>query len=87
MTAGRRLSASELAEGVAQYGRTLVFPPAATFDTLDFIKFFDAQGAAYGVRVPLWTREEGRSDLEIELTLREVSEGLIIAAIDNLHVP
>jgi hypothetical protein len=37
--------------------------------------------------VPLWTLEEDRSDLEIELTLREMAEGLFVAEIDNLHVP
>jgi hypothetical protein len=36
--------------------------------------------------MPLTTKEEGRSDLSVELTLIEVMPGLWLTEIDNIHV-
>ena len=45
-----------------------------------------AEPPAWSVVVPLWTREEGRSDLTAELTLTESSAGEIDLELDDLHV-
>jgi hypothetical protein len=45
----------------------------------------DARPGQWWVVVPLWTREEGRSDLSLEATITEPS-GKISVVIDNIHV-
>ena len=40
----------------------------------------------WAVNVPLWTEEEGRSDLELEATVVE-RDGRVRVEVDNIHVP
>ena len=87
MTTGSRLSADDVRSGVAAYGRTLVMPPKETFDELDVVEVSGAIQRTVNVRVPFWTVEEGRSDLELVLTLSEVADGLWSVHVDDLLVP
>jgi hypothetical protein len=80
-----RLTASELRTTVLQYNRTLVLPPNDAFDKLDVVEVQNSQPQQFSVRFDLWTKEEGRSDLTIELTLRETGKPLLQAEIDDLH--
>jgi len=41
---------------------------------------------AWAVLVPLWTREEGMSDLSMEATVVESPGGGVSVVIDNIHV-
>jgi hypothetical protein len=86
LTSGRRLSASELERAVTEYGRTLSPLPESAFDELDIIEVDSGLVRTLSVRVPLWTLEEGRSDLELDLTLRELMDGIYELEIDDLHV-
>jgi hypothetical protein len=43
------------------------------------------QRACWAVDVPLWTTEEGRSDLTLSLTISETRDGVQLE-IDDLHV-
>jgi hypothetical protein len=79
-----RLSAAELATAVSEYPGTLVPLPAASTELWDITRHHD--GGGWAVVVPLWTREEGRSDLSLELTVREGSTGKLRVEVDNLHV-
>ena len=59
-------TADEIRIAVEQYGRTLVMPPASGYENL--VRTYEVQGAehpTWEVEAPLWTSEEGRSDLEI----------------------
>jgi hypothetical protein len=66
-----RLTEIDIEGVVVGHGRTFIHAPA------DFDKYLDAvliEGRSvptWSVRVPLWTREEGRSDLTLELTIAE----------------
>ena len=40
----------------------------------------------FSIDVPLWSREEGRSDLTVSLTLVEFTPGLFETQIDDLRV-
>ena len=40
---------------------------------------------AWWIVVPLWTAEEGRSDLNLEATVRE-RDGSVIVVVDQVHV-
>jgi hypothetical protein len=83
---GRRLSADMLRSAVDDYGRTLIMPPDATFSDLDVISVEMAAVPTWSVRVDLWTKEEGLSDLSLECTVIDAGGQELEAEIDNLHV-
>lgn len=85
-TNGVRLPADEIQYSVDQYGRTLVMPPDETFEELDVIEILNTPGIEWSVRCPLWTAEEGRSDLSLELTVVGTSDGNLRTEIDNVIV-
>jgi hypothetical protein len=87
VTSGSRLSAEDVKLSIAEYGRTLVVPPLESFDDLDAVEVTGSGGRTVTIRFPLWTREEGRSDLELTLTATEVGPALWSARIDDLLVP
>lgn len=86
LTNSKRLSAMEIAESVRQYGRTLALPPDNAFDNLDIIEIEGARPRRWDVRIDLWSLEEGRSDLTLELTLEDSNEPMCKVEIDNIHV-
>jgi hypothetical protein len=84
---GRRLTAEQLRQAVEEYGRELRMPPKVVFDKLDVNEIEGASPRAWWVVVDLWTVEEGRSDLTLEIRLRDTGGELYDIEIDNLHVP
>jgi hypothetical protein len=84
-TRGVRLSAESLREAVRRYGHELVVPPEEAFERLDIIEMeTPSDPRKWSVRFDLWTKEEGRSDLTLELTIFDGGE--IGAEVDDLHV-
>jgi hypothetical protein len=79
-----RVSAEELEAAVESYGRRLVLPPS--YDLVDFIEVNGANMRTWSVVVPMFTEEEGRSDLSLELTVRELAHGEYELEVDDLHV-
>lgn len=79
-----RLTVNELERVISSYGRTLTRLPE---DALDIADIYPVEGSAglAAIEVPLWTVEEGRSDLILSLTLNE-SMGEPTVSIDDLHV-
>lgn len=80
-----RLTAEEVKQVVLDYGRTLAAPPADAYKELDVVQIIDPSRQAWSVRVPLWTQEEGRSDLTLELTV-VLSGDKPSIELDDLHV-
>lgn len=80
-----RLSAGDLDRAIQEYGRTLVSPPDETYNNLDVVPVNSAEVPTWSVWVPLWTKEEGRSDLTLEMTIMEVDSQFVIE-LDDLHV-
>ena len=87
LTAGSAVSPADIRAAIADYGRTPILPPGSALIDLDGVPVTSSGGRVLNVRVPLWTREEGRSDLEIVLTLREVIEGVWSSQADDIVVP
>lgn len=58
-----------------EYGRTLVMPPETAYDNIDVIPIRGSEPQAYSVRFRLYTKEEGQSDLEVQLTLTDRGTG------------
>lgn len=81
---GVRLNASEIEGAVQDYGHVLVAPPDSAFDSLDAIEVRGSNPKRWSVRFDLWTADEGRSDLTLELTVEETDPPKI--ELDDLHV-
>lgn len=78
-----RLTAAELRGAVEQYGRTLVPLPTEAWELVEL--YPAAAGDGVALDVPLWTAEEGRSDLTLSLSaVRDGAEFRL--SIDDLHV-
>jgi hypothetical protein len=87
LTAGRRLSADEIRHAVEEYGRQLVLPPPGSLaDDVDVVTVAGATPVRWSVVCSLWTEEEGRSDLSLELTLIDQGAACLVVEIDNIHV-
>jgi len=91
LTGGVRLTAAEMRAAVAAYPARLLVPPSANEPSLEVVAVVGEPWVSqqWAVRVPLWTVEEGRSDLEMRLTVREDStsaDGYAIE-IDGILVP
>jgi hypothetical protein len=84
-THGVRLTANEMAKAVADYGRKLVLPPQDGFGLMNVVEIKNAQPKRWSIAMPLWTKEEGRSDLTVEMTIVE-RENVFSIELDDIHV-
>jgi len=78
-----RLSSHELKEALQAYGRTIITLPDEAFHLAEVYPV-KGQHATWAVDVPLWTAEEGRSDLTLSLTVSDRQDGVQLE-IDDLH--
>jgi hypothetical protein len=85
LTKADRLNASEIAKTINDYGRKLVLPSDDAFQMMNVIEVRNAKPAQWSIIMPLWTREEGRSDLSIELMLTENRNDFAVQ-LNNIHV-
>lgn len=84
LTDCNRLSAKQIADIVKDYGRTIVpYPEKIKFDV---IKVEKADSEEWSVVAPIYTLEEGLSDLSIELTLIKNGPDSFKIELDNIHV-
>ena len=63
---------------------TFTHVPLHFSDAMDAVR---TQGGNWHIRCPLWTLEAGRSDLELQVTAREVFDGIWEIEIDDVLVP
>lgn len=84
-TNGNRLNSQEMAKAIADYGRELISPPNDAFGLMDVVEVRNAQPPQWSITMPLWTLEEGRSDLSIGVTLIAEEKGFRIE-LDDIHV-
>ena len=81
-----RLPVEALDMVVAEYGHRVVEPPSDAYASLDAVRIAGAGPPTYSIRVPLWTVEEGRSDLELSATVALLADGYRVE-LDDLRVP
>jgi hypothetical protein len=79
-----RLTEAELRTAVEEYGRTLVPWPDDIEMIVDAYEQPSFQDAV-ALDVPLWTQEEGRSDLTLSLTAIKRGDTYTVE-VDDLHV-
>lgn len=84
-TSETRLTAVDIARVIQEYGRVLIAPPDDAYEDLDVVQVQNVSPARWSVRMNLWTAEEGRSDLSLELTIVEGPDGHAIE-LDDIHV-
>ena len=88
LTRTKQLTSAQIEAAVAEYGGTLIMPPDAVLAKLDVIQVRGEQPPRYSVRCDLYTSEEGRSDLTLELTLidNNPNAAQLEVEIDGIHV-
>jgi hypothetical protein len=79
-----RVRWSDVARVRSTYGKTFVHLPVGASGYMDGIRITDR---TWDIRCPLWTLEEGRSDLEMQATAREVFDGIWQVDVDDVLVP
>jgi hypothetical protein len=77
---------ADLERVVREYGRHLVPLPLAAFQAIDVVSVADSYPQRWSVVIPLWSKEEGPSDLSLELTIEDSPEPEYRVDIDDLHV-
>jgi hypothetical protein len=83
-TNSNRLRADEIKESVEEYGRQLIPYPEKI--ELDVIEVSGSSPQEWNVVAPIYTVEEGISDLSIELSLEENDEPIFKTELDNIRV-
>jgi len=86
VTRGRRFSAKQIERAVIEYGRRLVEPPVTWWEEVTVTPVDAGDEAAFHVAAPVWTLEEGRSDLTLELRLTKSGRDVYESEVLNLHV-
>jgi hypothetical protein len=96
MTQGKRMPAEEMARAISEYGRRLKLPPPEAYADLRHVTErewacgrFCGPGEgrhAYYVEFPLWTVEEGQSDLELVLVLVEVMDDVYGVELHDIRI-
>jgi hypothetical protein len=87
LTQGTRCSAAVMEKAVLDYGKRLVRPPDDAFAALGPIRVRTDGPEQWSVVMPLWTHEEGLSDLHVSLTLVGRPTGGYRVELDDIHVP
>jgi hypothetical protein len=80
-----RLRAEDLSKVIQEYGRTFVQPPTNAYAALDAVAVRGTALPTWSVRAPMWSEEEGRSDLTLELTIAQDGQRWNVE-LDDLHV-
>ena len=83
---GIRLKANEIETAVVDYGRKIEPLPDTVYEELDVVEVDGSEPKQWSVNVPVFTFEEGRSDLTLELTIIDSCSGLYTVEVDDLHV-
>ena len=81
-----RVMPAQIKAAVEQYGRKLVPLPPEAYELIDYVAVRQSEALSWSVVVPLFTQEEGRSDLSLELQLTKLATAGYEVSVDGLHV-
>lgn len=86
LTSGTRLSSQELKQAILEYSEKICpLPPEALREVI-IINICGSSHKSWSVTCPLSTDSKERSDLTIEMTIKENYPEDITVEIDNIHV-
>ena len=80
-----RLTVEELAKAIDDYGRSLAAIPDHGWDLADSYEI-EGRPNSWAIDLPLWTQEEGRSDLTLSISAERRDDGSVVLEVDDLHV-
>ncbi len=86
LSGGNSLSRADIIDAVSDYDAKIISIPEKGYEELDVIEVTNSDPTEWSVYVPIYTEEEGRSDLTLELSLTDTGSELYNIEIDNLHV-
>ena len=81
-----RLSVEKIKNAVADYPYRPIFPAVPIETLMDIVEIKGANPKSWSVNLPLWTKEEGRSDLTLQMHLTDSKGESYAVEIDDLHV-
>ena len=83
LTGRRCLGEDQISQTLSSYGHKL--SPYPEHIVLDVVEIMEARPKEYNVLAPIYTEDEGLSELCLELQLIENQEGKLRAEIDGIH--
>lgn len=86
MTGGVRFSADSLRATIKRFGKTPTEPPADIASHFSIRPVPMTQEPTWSVGVPMWTKEDGRSEIEVRVRVVEGSGGVKVM-LDAVRVP
>jgi len=81
-----RVTAAEVEKAITEYRCRPVMPAAPIEELLDVVEVKGSRPKSWSVNLPLWTKEEGRSGLTLEMRFTESEAAIYSVEIDDLHV-
>jgi hypothetical protein len=81
-----RISPDDIELAIRQYGRDIISLPPSAHGLIDYVAIADASHPAWSVVAPLFTQQEGLSDLSLELELIQRTGDSYALSIDNVRV-
>ena len=81
-----RISAEEVRSVIASYPHRPIFPSVPVEDLIDVVEVRGASPKSWSVNLPLWTKEEGRSDLVVQMHFIDSSTEIYSVELDDIHV-
>ncbi|MCP5529873.1 MAG: hypothetical protein H7A44_05470 [Opitutaceae bacterium] len=84
--APQRLTADEIRTAAHEYPYKIVYPTVPVESLINIVEIKMSDPKSWSVVVDLWTKEEGRSDLKLELELSDSEGEFYSVKIDGLHV-
>lgn len=86
MDKGKRVTADQLRTAIEEYDAAFVPIPLDQELDLNIIEVPAAELPTWSVIVPLYSREEGKSDLSLSLVVIQKDDSTIEIEIEDLHV-
>ncbi|HEX5410014.1 MAG TPA: hypothetical protein VFW89_09625 [Gemmatimonadaceae bacterium] len=86
LTQGIRMSANDIDRVIRAYGRHVILPPEEAYSGLTAIEILVPPPGRWSVDMPLWTEEEGESDLTVELRITLQHDSWVKVTVDDIHV-
>ena len=82
-----RLNTDDIQKVISDYGRTPTDPESISFQSLDIIEQTDSTPPRWSINCPIFTQEEGPSDLTLQMTFIDGSASDHYSVeLDDLHV-
>lgn len=83
---GEYIQAEHIEKAVSDYPYKLIYPKSEIINLLDIIEVDNSTPREWSVYCDLWTEEEGKSDLNLQLSIIEDPSEFYKFEIDGIHV-